>query len=104
MPDELEVKNILNEFICSYEYVDECYWQAFDIQEIDEQQLIEDDTAGYIAGVLLQGSFDDKVDTFEQKMRDNLLITVQNENCEPLREVGALETCCYELRLLTENA
>ena len=37
MPGELKVKNILNEFICSYEYADESYWQAFGIQDFDEQ-------------------------------------------------------------------
>lgn len=104
MPDELKVKNILNEFICSYEYADESYWQAFGIQDFDEQQLIEDDTAGYIAGVLLQGSFHDNVNAFHQKMHVQLLITARSENCETPEEVTALKKCCYDLRLLTENA
>jgi len=100
MPERQNVINVLNDFIASYDYVDESFWEAFEISDFNIRDKIENNTAGYIADYLLNGNYLENVRSFSSGMLKRMLITIPNENCENLEEITALETCCRNLELL----
>lgn len=103
MPDEQNVKIIMNGFVNACEDIDECYLQAFAIVADDERELFEADVSGCITRDLLNGNFINNVNEFEKKIGFELGIQAPWGNCETPDEIKLLKKCCYDLRVLTQD-